>query len=99
MTVTAWTKHLQSDEEKQRYLGVLWRARRIFDHVLELIKQNEASLDAGELSPKSYDSPNWAYRQAHANGYRQCLRDFKKLFTLDQEDRNGRQPITGGQPL
>lgn len=92
MAVSAWTKHLHDDEEKERYISSLRRAHKIFEHVLELIKQNEASLDNQEASPKSYDNVNWPYRQAHANGYRQCLRDFKKLFTLDQKDNN-EQPV------
>jgi hypothetical protein len=97
VTVAAWTKHLHTEEERERYRSVLWRSRKIFEHILELIKQNEASLDLGETSPSVYDKPNWDYRQAHANGYRQCLRDFKKLFTLDQQEKDGRQPITRGQ--
>ena len=91
MTVSAWTKHLKTDEEKQRYLSTLRRAHKIFDHILELIEENKNSLESQEISPKAYDNPNWPYRQAHSNGYKQCLRDFKKLFTLTEEP-NGRQP-------
>lgn len=88
MAVSAWTKHLRTEAEKERYLATLRRAHKLFDHINELISQSESSLDNQEVSPKAYDNPNWHYRQAHANGYRQCLRDFKKLFNLDQKEHN-----------
>ncbi len=97
MTVSAWTKNLKTDEDKSKFLGMLFRARHVFERVLELIDENEKSISFSEVSPKAYDNPNWHYRQAHANGYKQCLRDFKKLFTLDQEElKNGRQPDPRG---
>lgn len=97
MTVSAWTKNLKTEEDKQKFLGALYRARHVIERVNKLIEENELSLTSSETSPKAYDNPNWHYRQAHANGYRQCLRDFKKLFTLDPEElKNGRQPNTGG---
>jgi hypothetical protein len=97
MAVSAWTKHLKTEAEKERYLATLRRAHKLFDHILDLIHQNEASLENQEVSPKSYDNPNWHHRQAHANGYKQCLRDFKKLFTLDHKETNER-PVRTQQP-
>lgn len=98
MAVSAWTKHLKTEEEKERYLSTLRRAHKLFDHVLELINQSYTSLENQEVSPKSYDNVNWSYRQAHSNGYKQCLRDFKKLFTLDQKDNN-EQPVRPSSEL
>lgn len=88
MTVSAWTKNLKTEEDKQKFISALSRAKKIFERVIELIDENDVSLNSSEISPKSYDNVNWPYRQAHANGYRQCLRDFKKLFTLDHEEKN-----------
>lgn len=82
--ITAWTKHCKSEEEKEQFTQSLKRAQWVLDHVKVLINGSQEALEASEISPKSYDNANWAYRQAHANGYKQALRDFTKLLTLDQ---------------
>lgn len=84
--ITAWTKHLKTDEEKVQFEQSLKKAQWVLDHVKVLINGSQTALEAAEISPKSYDNANWAYRQAHANGYKQALRDFTKLLTLDQKD-------------
>jgi len=85
MAVSAWTKHLDTDDEKKKYLESIKRVNWVLDHIKKLINTSNDALEAQEISPKSYDSANWAYRQAHSNGYKQALRDFTKLLTLDQE--------------
>lgn len=87
--ITAWTKHLKTDEEKEQFRQSVKKAQWVLDHVRGLINSSQEALEATEISPKSYDNANWAYRQAHANGYKQALRDFTKLLTLDQGNNNG----------
>lgn len=86
MAVTAWTKHCKTPEEKTQYLESLRRAEWLLSHIKQLINENAASFENTESSTKIYDNPNWSFRQAHANGYRQALRDFNKLLTLDPQD-------------
>lgn len=90
--ITAWTKHCKTEEEVHNFKESLKRVKWVLDHIKTLV--NTDGVEASEISPKSYDNPNWAYRQAHANGYKQAVKDFHKLLTLDQ-DEHGRQPITG----
>lgn len=86
MAVTAWTKHLKTEEEKKNYLESLQRVKWVLDHVKELLSASQTSIEAQEISPRSYDNPNWAYRQAHANGYKQAIADTTKLLTLDPKE-------------
>ncbi len=83
--ITAWTKHIKDTEEKKKYEESLRRVRWVLDDTIRLINTSNEAIQASEISPKSYDNANWAYRQAHSNGYRQALRDFTTLLTLDQE--------------
>ncbi len=83
MAVTAWTKHCKTEDEKTRYTESLQRVKWVLEDMKKLINTSESSLEAQEISPKSYDSPNWSHRQAHSNGYKQALKDFNKLLTLD----------------
>ena len=93
MVAFAWTKDCKSTEDKEKKLESLKRVKWVFDDLKGFLQDSVASIDAQEISPKSYDSPNWGYRQAHANGYKQAVRDLNKLITLDPKEENGRQPI------
>jgi len=84
--ITAWTKHLSTEEEKKRYTESLLRVRWVLEDIKLLINTSQEAVEASEISPKSYDNANWPYRQAHSNGYKQALRDFSKLLTLDKEN-------------
>jgi hypothetical protein len=89
-----WTNNLKSDEEKVRFRKYMYSSRGVLDRLLEMTKEMDQSLTNQEIDPDVYDSPSWAARQAHTNGYRSCLRNIQKLLTLDQKDKtNGGQPI------
>ncbi len=92
--ISAWTKHCKSEEEKTQYLESLKRVSWVMDDLRKLVGEAVDSIELQETSPKSYDSPNWAYRQAHANGYKQAMRDFMKLTILDPKEKDARP----GQP-
>lgn len=79
----AWTKHCKTSEEADKFKASLKRVQWVLDHLKTIV--NTDAIEASEISPKSYDNPNWAYRQAHANGYKQAVSDLNKLLTLDQE--------------
>lgn len=94
--ISAWTKHCKSEDEKQQYLESLKRVSWVMEDLRKLVNESVNSIELQETSPKSYDSPNWAFRQAHANGYKQAMRDFMKLTILDPKEENGRQPPQSG---
>lgn len=86
---TVWTKHIVGDtEEKTRFETSLRNSKWVLDRQTEILNEMEASLDRSETNPKTYEIPNWEYRQAHNNGYRQCLQLIKKLINLDQKEIN-----------
>lgn len=86
-----WVKHCKSEEERQDYINSLARAKWVLDDLSKLVNSNLVGREAAEISPKTYESPNWAFQQAHNNGYKQALKDVLKLINLDQE-KHGRQP-------
>lgn len=87
--ISSWTDHIKNDEEKHKYIQSIKHARWVLDDLSTILSKMEKGLDTQELSPRAYDSPNWDYRQAHANGFKQCLRKIQSLLTLDQKDNNG----------
>lgn len=93
-----WTKHLKTDEEKASFYNEVMGSKRVLDRLKDMISAKEQSLDYQEMSLGSYESPNWGYRQAHNNGFRQCLTAYKNLLNLDQQDNNNdpKQSIRAG---
>jgi hypothetical protein len=85
--ISAWTQHLKTEEDKKAFEKDL-RSSLILERLKEIIQKDKDNLSLRETSPKVYDNPNWAYRQAHANGYMSCLNEYLTLLNLDIKDNN-----------
>ena len=84
--ISAWTKHLKSEEEKTRFKNSVLGSKVVLERLSDILKEIEADQDNIERNPLMYDKPNWDYRQAHLNGYRQCLKTINFILNLDQQD-------------
>lgn len=84
-----WTHHLKDPEEKERFKKYVLGNRTLLERLSSILDQWERELTSEELSPRSYESPSWAFEQADTNGYRRCLRDVQKILTLDQKEKHG----------
>lgn len=82
--ISKWTQHLKNDKERERFEQSL-RSSSILDRLRDIITEMEQAAALEEVTTKTYDSPNWDYRQADRNGFKRCLYMFRKLTTLDQE--------------
>lgn len=82
-----WTKNIKDEEEKKKFVNFLLHSKQIFNRLDEILTEYENDLDSKETNLKTYEIPNWANRQAHCNGYRQCVRQIKKLINFDQKDK------------
>jgi len=83
--ISKWTSHLKDPEEKQRFESSILGSKRVLDRQKEIIDEMISELNIAETSPKNYEIPNWDYRQAHNNGYRQCLNVMRKLITIEED--------------
>lgn len=85
---SVWVKNLKTDEEKQRFQGTVISSRPVLARLDQLLDEEEATIDRGELSLKAYDTPNWSELQAHKNGKREMIRIIKNIINLDQQKDN-----------
>lgn len=85
--ITAWTKHLKDPQEIERFKNSFLGSKMVLERLKALLEEEEAGLDRFELDPKSYDTSNWAYKQAHTNGFRASLKMINKLINLDQGNK------------
>ena len=70
--LTIWTSHLKTKAERDAFEKLLKNTdKRVLDEIEKHIRKNleRAENDAIDLS--NYDSPSWAYRQAHMNGFKE----------------------------
>jgi|SwirhisoilCB2_FD_contig_111_1523768_length_8749_multi_5_in_0_out_0_6 hypothetical protein len=82
----AWTQNLKTEEEKEHFKRSLSSARTVLDRLVELLEVKERDIQFSERTQKAYDNPNWAYLQAHRNGYLTAIQSIKNLV-LDQESK------------
>lgn len=80
-----WTKHLSTPEDKENFSRAVYRARHVLDRLKILIQNDLDNTSKAELSIKAYDNANWAYRQAHTNGYKKALNNILTLVDLDKQ--------------
>jgi hypothetical protein len=83
--ISAWTKHLKTEDEKTRFKNEVLGSKRVLQRLQDLLKEVEDSADSIENDPTKYDSPGWAYRQADRNGFRRALKAVNKLITVDHD--------------
>lgn len=79
---TRWTQHLKSEEQKARFLQALRNDTLVLGRLKEVIEEDLAALSRREVRTDSYDSPSWAYQQAHYNGMRQSLMQLQDLLSF-----------------
>lgn len=82
-----WTNNLKDPSEAERFRKYLYGSKSILERQYQLLTDMENELDKSETDTSSYDSPSWAARQAHKNGFRECLQKIKKLITLDPKEK------------
>lgn len=104
---TAWTQHLKDPNEKIRWQNTVVAAKPVLEHIRTLLTSLEVGVGQDEVNKEYYSSPSWAYRQAHNNGYRHCLKTVLSLIDLDKQvikdidhERRSteRDPIISGPP-
>jgi len=82
---SAWTKHLKTPEEKEKFQSAILSARPVLERLKEIIEETDKASADALLGMSSYESPSWAYKAADNVGYRRALRSIKSLTNLDQQ--------------
>ena len=78
-----WTANVANDKEKKEsFEAYLQNNQRLLNRLLEILQEKEKSLEANDLYLAAYDTPSWAYKQAHINGRRAVLNEIKQLITI-----------------
>lgn len=79
--ITEWTKNLES-KDKASFEAQVQSAKPVLERMKEILDELRVQINASENKSYTYDTANWAYLQAHRNGYRECLDKIDTLLTL-----------------
>jgi 23S rRNA U2552 (ribose-2'-O)-methylase RlmE/FtsJ len=78
---TAWTKGLKGEQLSE--MKVVFLQNNILrTRTLELLNEKLENSRKQRVLSDSYESPNWAYKQADASGYERALLEIMSLFTV-----------------
>lgn len=80
-----WFKHLKDPSEQERFQNSIYGAKEVLNRIKTIIEEEERDLYQTERDSRSFDTPNWAYKQAYKNGFLSALNIIKKLVDLDQQ--------------
>ena len=79
---TAWTSHINDQEEKIKFVQVLKSSRTLTDQLIKVIEARFRELTTKEYSDEAFEKKDWAYYQAFLMGQKKSLGFIKDL--LDQ---------------
>ena len=84
---TIWTEQIKDEAKKEEYKQSLLRVKWVLEDLNSILDRIEKNIDRNETDPSHYDKVvNWSHKQAHSNGYRQCLRNIKSILDLGEND-------------
>lgn len=73
-----WLQRLPKDEHDD-FETTLRNSKQVLQRLRGIIKERLAVLDNKDHAISEYDSPSWAYKQAHINGRKAELTELLKL--------------------
>lgn len=83
---TLWIKNLP-EQEKSEFEKTLRHSGIVLGRLQEIFKERLKELNDQEVSFGAYESPSWAYKQAHLNGAKHELTRLLKLLDfLDHKE-------------
>ncbi len=76
-----WIKGLPLDEQVE-FEKTLRHSTYVLTRLSEILESKLTSIEREENSTVVYDTPSWAFKQAHLNGERSGLTKVKKLLSF-----------------
>lgn len=84
MYTDIWTKHLETEEERKRFVSALESAQPVMEVLCRLLDERIGALDRSFLSLKQYEETNWPLVAAHKNGMAAAYDAVKQLVTIQE---------------
>ena len=87
---TIWTQHLSDPEKRKEFEKLLLNSTLSLGRLYDIIEMMMNEIYTKEEREEAYQTPNWAYLQAHANGRLQAYGNMLRLLDFAKDPkRNG----------
>lgn len=77
-----WTDNLKDPDEKERFEQALRNDTLVLGRLQEILDIKLTELESQEIKLADYDSPSWAAKQAHRNGYKAGVKFVEDLLSF-----------------
>lgn len=86
---TIWTQHLKTEEERKEFQKLLQNSTISLGRLYDIVYMLMTQVYEKEKREDAYQTPNWAYLQAHQNGRLQALGEILRLLEFAKDPKNG----------
>ena len=70
-----------SDDEANDIVALFRESKRLRAHLTQLLDGKSKSCERATMELSAYDTPNWEYRMADAQGYKRALSEIVQLLS------------------
>lgn len=77
---TSWLSGVKDASVKKELRANFLASKMVRQRLVEMLDTKLSSSVRASRSSESYDSPNWALKQADATGYQRALEEVKSLL-------------------
>lgn len=79
---TVWTRKISDPKKKEEFEKAIRASTTMAQRLLEILDEEEASLDSSSLSVNEFDNPNWALKQAYLMGDKARIKKLRDLLSF-----------------
>ena len=83
---TRWFRDIPAEEVENLKIQ-LANHKKTLDNLRKIVYNMVSK--AEDVRLEDYESPSWAHKQAHRNGFVEALNSIGRLVTLDKEEQDG----------
>lgn len=90
---TIWTAHLKTEDERKEFQRLLQNSTISLGRLYDIVYHKMTEVYAKEEREEAYQTPNWAYLQAHQNGRLQAFGEVLRMLDFAKDPKkHGHRP-------
>ena len=78
---TAWTKGIRDKQVKEDIQASYRASAMLRERLIAMLISKSKERERASMGAEGYDCPNWAYKQADAQGYKRALSEIISLIS------------------
>jgi hypothetical protein len=84
----AWSKHIKDPKKRKEFEQTILASATMRERLLQILDEDERSLEASMCSTKDFENASWAYKHAYALGEKSRIKRLRDLLELKDRSDN-----------